>query len=174
MRHTISGMQTMQLLALSGVTMAAGAMVSLSFAVSPPLTLVPPLPVPIKVHGNLTSHQQQAIETVGAAIDDRFEQRRPTATDDLPPAPAPRRDLLEGLVGGFLTPALAQDAPEVAQVEQPDLAAGQQPAQQASVTVVSRELPARASDVCTRHGLRRIEYTQNRHRYWRCAAGRRG
>src|SRR5262245_50333638 len=117
MRQTISVMQMMQLLASSGVTMAAGAMVSLSFAVSPPLTLVPPLPVPVKVHGNITSHQQQAIETVGGAIDDRFEHRRPTATDDLPPTPVPRGDLLEGLVGGFLTPPLGQDAPEVAQVE---------------------------------------------------------
>jgi hypothetical protein len=172
MQQTIPRMQTMQLLASSGVTMAAGAMISLSFAVAPPLTLVPPLPVPNDVNGNIISRQQQGTETVGAAIDDRYEQHQETAANDLLPMPAPRRDLLEGLVGGFLT--LPQDAPQVAQAELHDLTDGEQPAQQELVTVVPREMPARASEVCTRHGLRRIEYTQNRHRYWRCAAGRRG
>ena len=149
--------------------MAAGAMISLSFAVSPPLTLVPPLPVPNDVNGNIVSHQQQAIETVGsAAIDDRFARRPQTdSDDDVSPMPAPRRDLLEGLVGGLLTPP--QDAPQETQAELHDVVAEEQPAQQESVTVVPRELPARVSDVCTRHGLRRIDYRQNHHRYWRCA-----
>jgi hypothetical protein len=35
-------MQAMQLLASSGVMAAAGAMISLTVAVSPPLTLLPP------------------------------------------------------------------------------------------------------------------------------------
>jgi hypothetical protein len=147
-------------------------MVSLSFAVSPPLTLLPPLPVPIDVNGNVTSNQQRAAETVGAAIDDTFKGRWQTATDDLPPMPAPRRDLLEGLIGGLLTLPLAEDAPQVTQVELHDLVAAPQPEQQESVAVVPQEPPARASDVCARHGLRRISYTENHHRYWRCAAGR--
>jgi hypothetical protein len=41
-------MQVMRLLAVTGVTMAAGAMISLWFAVSPSLTLLPPLPAPVE------------------------------------------------------------------------------------------------------------------------------
>jgi hypothetical protein len=159
MGQTIPAMQAMRLLASSGVTMAAGAMISLSFAVSPPLTLVPPRPMPVDVNGNVTSQQQRAIETVGAAIDDTFERRWPAATDYFPPLPAPPRDLLEGLIGGT-------------QVEPHDFAAAPQPEQQESVKVALNEPPARPSDVCARHGLRRVDYTQNRHRYWRCAGRR--
>jgi len=168
MGQTIPVMHAMRLLASSGVTMAAGAMISLSFAVSPSLTLLPPRPVPGDVSGNVTS-QQRPIETVGAAIDDTFERRWPAATDYFPPMPAPPRDLLEGLIGGLLP--LAQDAPQVMH----DLVASPQPEQQESVTVVlQQEPPARPSDVCARRGLRRVGYTQNHHRYWRCTAGRPG
>ena len=206
-----------KLLASSGVTMAAGAMISLSFAVSPPLTLLPPRPVPVDVNGNVTSQQHRTIETVGAAIVDTFEGRW-QATDGIPPIPvllrdplagligsqpmlplaqdapqvtrvephdlAPRleqqespRDPLAGLIGGLPMLPLAQDAPQVTLVEPHDLAAAPQREQEEeSVTVALREPPARPSDVCARHGLRRVNYTQNHHRYWRCAvsAGRRG
>jgi hypothetical protein len=168
MEQTIPVMQAMRLLASSGVTMAAAAMISLSFAVSPSLTLLPPRPVPGDVNGNVASQRQRAIETVGAAIDDTFERRWPAATDYFPPMPAPR-DLLEGLIGGLLP--LAQDAPQVMH----DLAASPRPEQQESVTVVlQQEPPSRPSDACARRGLRRVGYTQNHHRYWRCAAGRPG
>ena len=99
MPHTISAMQAMQLLASSGVAMAAGAIISLSFAVSPPLTLLPRGPVPVDVNGNVASQQHQPIETVGAAIADDFE-RRWQATDEMPLMPIPHRDPLEGLIGG--------------------------------------------------------------------------
>jgi|SRR5262245_8620942 len=178
MRQTIPDMQTMQLLASGGVMMAAGAIVSLSVAVSPPLTVVPSRLATIDVNGNITAQRQRTTETVGAAIDDRFERRWQTATDDLPPMPTPRRDLLEGLVGGLLTVPAAQDAPQdapqVTQVELQDLAAAPQPEQQESVMVVPQQRSARTSDVCARHGLRRVSYTENHHRYWRCASGRRG
>ena len=81
----------------------------------------------------------------------------------------PSRDLLEGLIGGLPMLPLAQDAPRVTQVEPRNLAAAQQPEHQESVTVVLQEPPAPRSDVCARHGLRRVDYTQNHHRYWRCA-----
>ena len=190
MGQTILAMQAMQLLASSGVMAAAGAMISLTFAVSPPLTLLPPRPVPVDVNGNVMSQQHRTIETMGAVATNTFEHPR-EATDDIPPIPTqpseepegvisglrllpmpqdappvtPRRDPLEGLIGGLL---LAQDAPQVTQVDQQDPAAPQ-PEQQGSATAMAQEPPARPSDVCARHGQRRIYYTQNHHRYWRCA-----
>ena len=82
-----AAMQAMQLLASSGVIVAAGAMISLLIAVSPP----GPVPVP--------SQQHRPIETVGAAIADDFD-RRWHATDEMPLLSMPHRDPLEGLVGG--------------------------------------------------------------------------
>ena len=171
----------MQLLASIGVTMAAGAMISLSFAVSPPLTLPPPPPVPIDVkgkpprpgavgvNGSVTSQQhrparrpprqasQQHRPTETAMADD-FE-RRFQATDDMPLMPVPPRDPLAGLIGGT-------------QIGPHDLADAAQPERQESVRVVLNEPPARPTDVCARRGLRRVEYTQNHHRHWRCAVRR--
>jgi hypothetical protein len=184
-------MQAMQLLASSGVMAAAGAMISLTFAVSPPLTLLPPRPEPVDVNGNVISQQHRTIETVGAAATDTFG-RRSEATDDTPPTPmqpreglegvsgglrmlpvpqdappvTPRRDPLEGLIGGLL---VAQDAPQVTQVDPQDAAAAPQPEQQGSATAMVHEPPAQPSDACARQGLRRVYYTQNHHRYWRCA-----
>ena len=192
MAQTVSAMQAMQLLASSGVTMAAGAMIALSLAVSPPLTLPqrpvpadikgkPSRPGPVGVNGSVTSQQHrparrpprpeavgvkgkvapqqhQSIETVGAAIADNFE-RRWQATDDMPLVPVPHRDALAGLIGGT-------------QFGSHDLTAAMQPEQQKSVRVVLNEPPAPPTDVCARRGLRRVEYTQNRHRRWRCAVRR--
>ena len=192
MAQTVSAMQAMQLLASSGVTMAAGAMISLSLAVSPPLTLPPrPVPVDVKgkppppgavgvngsvtsqqhrsarrpprpgavgVKGNVASQQHRPIETVGAAIAGNFE-RRWQAADDMPLMPVPHRDLFAGLVGGT-------------QIGLHDLTAAAKPEQQESVRVVLNEPPARPTDVCARRGLRHVEYTQNRHRHWRCAVRR--
>ena len=183
-------MQAMKLLASSGVMAAAGAMISLTFAVSPPLTLLPPRPVPVDVNDNVIVISRQ---TVGAATTDTFGGRR--ATDGIPPMPiqpregldgpsgglqmlpmpqdaprvTPRRDPLEGLIGGLL---LAQDAPQVTQVDQQEPAAAPQPEQQGSATSMVQEPPAQPSDVCARQGLRRIYSTQNNHRYWRCAGRR--
>ena len=96
-------MQAMQLLASSGVAMAAGAIISLSFAVSPPLTLLPPRSGPVDVNGNVASQQHRPIETVGAAIADNFERRWQAADDmiggtqigphDLAPSPQPDQQI---------------------------------------------------------------------------------
>jgi hypothetical protein len=106
----------MQLLASSGVTMAAGAMISLSFVVSPPFTLPPPRPAPVDASGNVTPQQHPTRETAGAVTADTFERRWQAATDDIPsmPVPGPLRDPLEGLIGG-----LSQDALQVTQIESP-------------------------------------------------------
>jgi hypothetical protein len=105
----------MQLLASSGVTMAAGAMISLSFVVSPPFTLPPPR-APVDASGNVTPQQHPTRETAGAVTADTFERRWQAATDDIPsmPVPVPLRDPLEGLIGG-----LSQDALQVTQIESP-------------------------------------------------------
>jgi hypothetical protein len=158
-------MQVMRLLAVSGVTMAAGAMISLWFAVSPSLTLLPPLPAPVDASGTVTSRQHQITETVGAPPADTSEGRGQTADDAIPPIPVPPRDPLEGLIGGLLTQPLAPDAAQVSPVEPHNLAAAPQAEQQESVTVVLQEPPTRPSDACAR----RVYYTQNHHRYWRCA-----
>jgi len=105
---------------------------------------------------------------VGAAIADNFGRRWQTATDDLPPMTV--RDPLQGLIGGLLPGP--EDVIEVTQAEPQNIAAAPEPERQESLTEVSQESPARPSDVCTRQGLRRVTYTQNHHRYWRCAGRR--
>ena len=99
MAQTVAAMQAKQLLASGCVIMAAGAMISLSVAVSPPLPLLPPRPVPVDVNGNVASQERRPIKTVGAAIAHNFELRR-QATDDMPLMTVPTRDPLEGLIGG--------------------------------------------------------------------------
>jgi hypothetical protein len=189
---TILAMQAMKLLASSGIMAAAGAMISLTFAVSPPFTLLPPRPVAVDVNDNVISQQ-----TVGAATTDAFgvNTEYTESTDDIPQTPiqprerfdrlsgdtqmlpmpqeappmTPRRDPLEGLIGGLL---FVQDAPTMKRVEQQEPAAAPQPEQQKSTTAMAQEPPAQPSDVCVRHGLRRVYYTQNNRRYWRCAGRR--
>ena len=161
-------MQAMRLLKSSDWTMVAGAVVALSLAVSLSLTLLLARPVRVDASGNFTSPQRRINETVGVAIADNF-QHRWQPTDDMPLKPVPRRDPFAGLIGGLLTQPLAQDVPQAKQVEG-DLAGAQQPGQQ--VTMVPQAPPTPPSDVCARRGLRRVVYTQNHHRYWRCARQR--
>jgi hypothetical protein len=190
MWQTILAMQAMKLLASSGVMAAAGAMISLTFAVSPPLTLVPPRQTAVDVNDNVIPHQ-----TVGAATTDTFGGGT-ESTDDVPPVPVqpregfdglsgdaqvlplrqeaaqvtPRHDLLEGLIGGLL---FVPDAPmKLVEQREPAAASQPEPEQQGPVTAMAQVPPARPSDVCVRHGLRRVYYNQNNHRYWRCAGRR--
>src|SRR6478609_7652814 len=137
-------MQVMRLLAIGGVAAAAGAMISLWFAVSPTLTLLPPLPVPVDPSGTVTAQQHQSNETVGAAIADTSDERQ-QARD--PPISAPKGDRLEGLIGGVLTLTQTQDAPQVSPIEPHELADSAQPEQE-PVKVVLNEPPARSTDVC--------------------------
>jgi hypothetical protein len=183
-------MQAMKLLASSGVMAAAGAMISLTFALSPPLTLVPPRHVAVDVNDNVMSQQ-----TVGAATTDTFgggaeSTEEPLMTiqpregfdglsGDAPilpvsqeePQVTPRRDPLEGLIGGLM---FVQDVPPMKLVEQQEPVAAPQhgPEQQGPSTAMAQEPAAQPSDVCARHGLRRVYYNQNNHRYWRCAGRR--
>jgi hypothetical protein len=83
------------------------------------------------------------------------------------PQVTPRRDLLEGLIGGLMFAP-----PPTKLVEQQEPAAEPQPQQQGPATAMAQEPPAQRSDVCGRHGLRRVYYNQNNHRYWRCAGRR--
>jgi hypothetical protein len=190
MGQTILPMQAMKLLASSGVLAAAGAMISLTFAVSPPFTLLPPRQVAVAVAVNDNGMSQQ---TVGAAATETFGGST-ESTDGIPPMPiprerldglssnpqmlpmpqeapevTPRRDLLEGLIGGLM---FVQDAPPMKLVEQQEPAAATPPQQQGSTTAMAQEPRAQPSDVCARHGLRRVYYNQNNHRYWRCAGRR--
>ena len=180
MGQTVLAMKAIKLLASSGVIAAAGAMISLTLAVSPPLTLLPPRPVAVDVNDNVISQQ-----IVGAATTETFGEGR-ESTDDIPRPTqlregfdglsggtqmvTSRRDLLEGLTGGLL---VVQDTPPLKQVEQQqEPAAALQPEQQGQTTAMAREPPAQPSDACVRQGLRRVYYTQNNHRYWRCAGRR--
>jgi hypothetical protein len=158
-------MHVTQLLALSGVTMAAGAMMSFSFALSPPLTLLPSRSVPVDIYRNVIPQKHQTVETVGAGVADAFKRRWQAARN----APlAPSRDPLKGLIGGLPMQSLSEDPSPVMQTAVLDRAAAdQQPAK-----VALQETPARRADACARHLLRRVDYTQNRHRYWRCVARR--
>jgi len=88
MAQRVLAMQAKQLLASSCVIMAAGAMISLAVAVSPPISLLPARPVPVDVNGNVASQQRRPIERVGAAIADKFE-RRWQATGGMPLMPVP-------------------------------------------------------------------------------------
>jgi hypothetical protein len=158
---TTPAMQAMQVLASSSVAAAAGSMIWLSSAVSPPITLVPERPAVLDASGNVSSWRKQTIETVSAAVADTFEDR----WHDIPAVPPP--DSLDGLIDDLSTLPVAQDAPKLAQAEPPDLAATSPPEQENPVMVLPKPR-ARPSDVCARNGLYRIDYTQNNHRFWRC------
>ncbi|HEX3339451.1 MAG TPA: hypothetical protein VHT68_09785 [Pseudolabrys sp.] len=154
-------MQAMQVLASSSVAAAAGSMIWLSFAVSPPITLVPGQSAAVDANGNVSSWKKQTVETVGAAVADTFEHR----WHDIPAVPHPQS--LDGPIDDLSTLPLAQDAPKLAQVELPDLAVAPQSEQENPVMVLPNPR-ARPSDVCARYGLYRVDYTRDHHRYWRC------
>src|SRR5262249_52592077 len=111
MGQTILAMKAMQLLASSGVMAAAGAMISLTFAVSPPLTLLPPRPVPVDVNGKVMPHQRP-MEAWGAVAPD-LSERRGEAPDDIPPIPPLPREEPEGVISGLRLLPMPQDAPPV-------------------------------------------------------------
>jgi len=151
--------------------MAAGAMISLSFALSPPLTLLPSRSVPVEIKRDVVPQKKQTAETVGAASADGFE-RRWQAAADAPLLPLrPSRDPLEGLIGGLPMEPFSEDPSPMMQAVALDRAVVPQ-ADPQLVKVALQETPARRSDVCARYGKRRVDYTQNRHRYWRCVARR--
>src|SRR5215468_1233085 len=105
MGQTVPAMQAMKLLASSGVMAAAGAMISLTVAVSPPLTLVPPRQAAVDVNDNVISQQ-----TVGAATTDTFGG---STTDEIPPIPIQPREGFDGVSGDSQILPVSQEAPQV-------------------------------------------------------------
>src|SRR5262249_5439451 len=104
--QTILPMQAMKLLASSGVMAAAGAMISLmlTFAVSPPFTLLPPRLVAVDVNDNIISQQ-----TVGAATTDTFGVSS-ESTDEIPSMPIQPRQGFDGLSGDKQMLPMPQEA----------------------------------------------------------------
>ena len=142
------------MLASAGVGAAAGAMIAFSFAMSPPLTLLPSRPA--DANGNLSLHR--SVEVVDAS-EDEFDHRSHVAIDDIPPMPVSKGKDSPDLQDSTDSSVLAMVAMQVPQTEPDDFD---------SVPKSTPKPPARPSDICARNGLYRIEYTQNRHRYWRC------
>ena len=147
----------------AGVGAAAGALIAFSFTMSPPLTLVPPRPS--DANGNPSLHQNT--EVVVASTDE-FDGRWHVAVDDIPPMPASKVEDPLDLQVANSEPVLAMAPSQEPQVKQDDFASVAKPSGERALALVGPKPPTRPSDVCARNGLRRIEYTQNHHRYWRC------
>src|SRR5215475_10549197 len=151
----------------AGVGAAAGALIAFSFTMSPPLALVPPRPS--DANGNPSLHRNT--EVVGASTDE-FDGRWHIAIDDIPPMPASNvKDPLDDESSGEPIPTMAPAQEQ--QAEPDDFASVAKPSNEAKLAFAAPKPLARSSDVCVRNGLRRIEYTQNHHRYWRCVHTRR-
>jgi len=151
------------ILAPAGVGAAAGALIAFSFAMSPPLTLLPSRPA--DANGNPPLHRSVGIADTSA---DGFDDRWHEAFNGIQPMPASKgNDLLDlqdlaGLSMPSIAPARAASA------DPDEFESVSKPAQNSPAALVLRKPAARLSDVCTRNGLYRIEYTRNDHRYWRC------
>ena len=128
MGPTILPMQAMQIFTSGGVTMAAGAMISLTLALSPPLTVLPPIPMPANGNGEVISQGEPTAETVGEAAAETFESRWQAASDT-PQISMEPRDQLEGLVGGLLTLPLAPDPWQVMRIAPHQFTAAPHPAE---------------------------------------------
>jgi len=147
----------------AGVGAAAGALIAFSFTMSPPLTLVPPRPG--DANGNPSLHRNT--DVVGASTDE-FEGCWYLAIDDVPPMPASKvKDPLD-LQDSNGVPTLVKVPTQEPQAEREEFASVAKPSKERPLALAEPKPPARPSDVCARNGLRRIEYTQNHHRYWRC------
>src|SRR5262249_49610537 len=88
------------------------------------------------------------------------------AIDDIPPMPSPKDPL--GLQNSNDGPPPAMVPSQEPQAERGDVASVAKLPGERALALAAPKPPARPSDVCARNGLRRIEYTQNNHRYWRC------
>ena len=151
------------MLVSAGVGAAAGAMIAFSFAMSPPLTLLPSRPA--DANGNLSLHR--SVEVVDASADE-FDRRSHVAIDDIPPTPVSKGKDSPDFQDSADLSMLAMVTPQVPQTEPDDFDSVPKPTPDSPVTLAVPKPPARPSDICARNGLYRIEYTQSRHRYWRC------
>src|SRR5262249_8486552 len=147
----------------AGVGAAAGALIAFSFTMSPPLTVVPPRPS--DANGNPSFHQNTG---GGVASTHAFDRRWHVGIHCIPPMPAPKGEEPPDLPFSNNQPALEVASSQEPQVGQDDFASAAKPSGERALALVAPKPPTRPSDVCARNGLRRIEYTQNHHRYWRC------
>ena len=153
---TIAAMHPTQVLASSSVTVAAGAMISLSASLSPPLTFVPPLPV--------------AADPIAKTI-------------DIPPVAimSPKQELAQEFGGRWHqaavidTPAMYDDQLGELVIFPPigDLPASESPFAPVSPNDLKHEVPekkvaVKPADVCSKYGRHKSWYTHDQHRYWRC------
>ena len=95
------------------------------------------------------------------ASTDEFDGRWHVAVDDIPPMPASK-------VEDPLDLQVSNSEPALAMAPSQEPASVAKPSGERALALVAPKPPTRPSDVCARNGLRRIEYTQNNHRYWRC------
>jgi hypothetical protein len=177
----------------AGVGAAAGALVAFSFTMSPPLTLLPPRPG--DANGNPTFHRSTEIVVASA---DEFDGRWHAAIKDVPPMPTSKVTVASADEFDGRWHAAIKDIPSMPTSTVKDafdlqgsnvlammaMVPSQEPLadpggfasvanQEHTVALVAPKPSAQPSDVCARNGLRRIEYTRNHHRYWRCLHGQR-
>jgi hypothetical protein len=152
----------------AGVGAAAGVLIAFSFTMSPPLTLLPPRPS--DANGNPSLHRNTEVVVASA---DEFDGHWQAASEDIPPIPTSNvKDPLD-LQDTNRLPVMAMVPSQEPQAEPDDLASVAKPSKELPVALVVPKPPVRPSDVCARNGLRRIDYTRNHHRYWRCLHGQR-
>jgi hypothetical protein len=151
------------MLASTGVGAAAGALIAFSFAMSPPLTLLPSRPS--DANGNLSSHRN--VEIADASADD-FNGRWHEAANGIPPMPTSKSGDSPDLQNSTSLPIPSMMPVQVLPTEPNEFEPVSKPSQDSPVALVVPKPSARPSSVCARNGLYRIEYTRNNHRYWRC------
>lgn len=145
------------MLASAGVGAAAGALIAFSFAMSPPLSLLPSRPN--DANGNLSLHRNA--ESANALADD-FDLR------DLPPMPTSKVEESSALQDPTGSAMPSMTAVQLPPTQQDELEFVLKSPQNSLVALVGPKPPERKSGVCARDGLHRAEYMRNGHRYWRC------
>jgi len=168
-----------------GVGAAAGALIAFSFTMSPPLTLLPSRPG--DANGNPSLHRSTKVVVASAG---EFDGHWHATIKDIPPMPASTVGSADDFNGRWheaingippMPASKSNDSPNLQDIAMPSMIAVQvpstepdkfesvsKPQQDNPEALVVVKPPARPSDVCARNGMYRIEYTRNRHRYWRC------
>jgi hypothetical protein len=150
------------MLASTGVGAAAGALIAFSFAMFPPLTLLPFRAS--DANGNLSSHRD--VEIAGVSADD-FNGRWRKVANGIPPMPTSKSGDAPDLQNSTSLPIPSMMPVPVPPTEPNAFESVSKPSQDSPVALVVPK-PSGPSNVCARNGLYRIEYTRNNHRYWRC------
>jgi hypothetical protein len=184
-REISRGFTASTILTSAGVGAAAGALIAFSFAMSPPFTLLPPRPG--DANGNPPLHRSTKVVVASAG---EFDGLWHAATKDITPMPTSTVASADDFNGRWheaingippMPASKSNDSPNLQDIPMPSMIAVQgsptepdkfefvsKPQQDNPEAPVVVKPPARPSDVCARNGMYRIEYTQNRHRYWHC------